>query len=135
MIVSHPSFLPSLPPSLRPFAQVLFPDKDAAEMAAWHEKAKGTLPGEANEIIGKFLARKKMQDKYINQVRRKSWKRREGGRGSGWSADEQIQKLKESRGDSLKGKLPLHYKDRMTNKNQEIIIIVIPHPFLPSIEK
>jgi len=52
-------------------------------MAAWHEKAKGTLPGEANEIISKFLARKNMQDKYINQVRRKSRKRREGGREGG----------------------------------------------------
>lgn len=38
-------------------------------MTAWHGKAKDTLPGEANEIIGKFLARKRMQDKYINQVR------------------------------------------------------------------
>ncbi|GAB5032356.1 anion-transporting atpase [Nannochloropsis oceanica] len=48
--------------------QVLFPDKDAAEMTAWHEKTKSSLPAEANEIISKFLARKKMQDKYINQV-------------------------------------------------------------------
>ncbi|TFJ85453.1 hypothetical protein NSK_002963 [Nannochloropsis salina CCMP1776] len=48
--------------------QVLFPDKDATEMSAWHEKTKATLPGEANEIISKFLARKRMQDKYINQV-------------------------------------------------------------------
>lgn len=44
------------------------PSTDAAEMSSWHAKAKETLPGEANEIIGKFLARKRMQDKYINQV-------------------------------------------------------------------
>lgn len=37
-------------------------------MTAWHGKAKDTLPAEANEIIAKFLARKRMQDKYINQV-------------------------------------------------------------------
>jgi hypothetical protein len=54
-------------------------------MAAWHEKAKGTLPGEANEIISKFLARKKMQDKYINQVRKKKKGKEEtdGGREGG----------------------------------------------------
>ena len=37
-------------------------------MSKWHEGAKSSLPSEANEIIGKFLARKRMQDKYINQV-------------------------------------------------------------------
>ncbi len=40
-------------------------------MTAWHDKTKSSLPVEANEIISKFLARKKMQDKYINQVKEK----------------------------------------------------------------
>jgi len=47
-------------------------------MTAWHEKTKSSLPAEANEIISKFLARKKMQDKYINQVRKA------GEQGDGW---------------------------------------------------
>jgi hypothetical protein len=38
-------------------------------MTSWFDKAKTTLPGEATEIISKFLARKRMQDKYITQVR------------------------------------------------------------------
>ncbi len=45
-------------------------------MTAWHTKARESLPGEANEIIGKFLARKRMQDKYINQVGGWWWRER-----------------------------------------------------------
>jgi hypothetical protein len=37
-------------------------------MATWYDKTKASLPGEAQEIISKCLARKRMQDKYISQV-------------------------------------------------------------------
>lgn len=47
--------------------QVLFPEKDAEELAEWYEGNKDTLPTEAKEICGKMLARKRMQDKYIGQ--------------------------------------------------------------------
>jgi arsenite-transporting ATPase len=47
--------------------QVLFPEKDAEELAEWYSANKDTLPGEANEICAKMLARKRMQDKYIGQ--------------------------------------------------------------------
>ena len=47
--------------------QVLFPEKDAEELAEWYSANKDTLPGEAKEICAKMLARKRMQDKYIGQ--------------------------------------------------------------------
>jgi arsenite/tail-anchored protein-transporting ATPase len=47
--------------------QVLFPEKDAEELAEWYDANKTKLPGEAQEICSKFLARKRMQDKYIGQ--------------------------------------------------------------------
>ena len=37
-------------------------------MEAWYESAKGGLPSEAQELISKTLARKRMQDKYIGQI-------------------------------------------------------------------
>lgn len=47
--------------------QVLFPEKDAEELADWYENNKSKLPEEAQEICTKMLARKRMQDKYIGQ--------------------------------------------------------------------
>merc|ERR1712176_150343 len=47
--------------------QVLFPEKDAEELAEWYEGNKDSLPKEAQEICSKMMARKKMQDKYIGQ--------------------------------------------------------------------
>mmetsp|Transcript_28047 Transcript_28047/g.65846 ORF Transcript_28047/g.65846 Transcript_28047/m.65846 type:complete len:363 (-) Transcript_28047:152-1240(-) len=47
--------------------QVLFPEKDAEELAEWYSGNKDSLPSEAKEICAKMLARKKMQDKYIGQ--------------------------------------------------------------------
>lgn len=47
--------------------QVLFPEKDAEELAEWFEENKAGLPKEAQEICTKMMARKKMQDKYIGQ--------------------------------------------------------------------
>eukprot|EP00536_Pseudo-nitzschia_multiseries_P011780 jgi/Psemu1/68043/estExt_Genemark1.C_4180042 len=47
--------------------QVLFPEKDAEELAEWYSANKDSLPSEAKEICAKMLARKKMQDKYIGQ--------------------------------------------------------------------
>mmetsp|Transcript_14226 Transcript_14226/g.29491 ORF Transcript_14226/g.29491 Transcript_14226/m.29491 type:complete len:356 (-) Transcript_14226:284-1351(-) len=47
--------------------QVLFPEKDAEELDEWYQGCKTTLPKEAQEVCGKLLARKKMQDKYIGQ--------------------------------------------------------------------
>eukprot|EP00934_Nitzschia_sp_Nitz4_P002978 Nitzschia sp. Nitz4//scaffold327_size20599//19490//20752//NITZ4_008638-RA/size20599-augustus-gene-0.6-mRNA-1//-1//CDS//3329547952//2968//frame0 len=47
--------------------QVLFPEKDAEELAEWYQQHKASLPSEAQEICGKMLARKRMQDKYIGQ--------------------------------------------------------------------
>eukprot|EP00566_Odontella_aurita_P020910 CAMPEP_0113561662 /NCGR_PEP_ID=MMETSP0015_2-20120614/20096_1 /TAXON_ID=2838 /ORGANISM="Odontella" /LENGTH=361 /DNA_ID=CAMNT_0000463473 /DNA_START=62 /DNA_END=1147 /DNA_ORIENTATION=+ /assembly_acc=CAM_ASM_000160 len=47
--------------------QVLFPEKDAEELEAWLNSNKAALPREAQEICGKMMARKKMQDKYIGQ--------------------------------------------------------------------
>eukprot|EP01041_Mallomonas_annulata_P000235 gene235-424_t len=48
--------------------QVLFPDKDAEDLAQWYEGAKSGLPTEAQDIIGKTMARKRMQDRYIAQI-------------------------------------------------------------------
>ena len=48
--------------------QVLFPDKDAEDLIEWYGEAKGGLPEEAQELIGKTIARKRMQDRYINQI-------------------------------------------------------------------
>jgi len=45
--------------------QVLFPEKDAEELAEWFETEKGKLSGESAGLIKKLLARKRMQDKYI----------------------------------------------------------------------
>ena len=47
--------------------QVLFPEKDAEELAEWYGKTKASLPAEAQEICSKMMARKRMQDKYIGQ--------------------------------------------------------------------
>lgn len=48
--------------------QVLFPSKDAADLVEWYSDAKSTLPEEAQELISKTIARKKMQDRYISQI-------------------------------------------------------------------
>ena len=48
--------------------QVLFPDKDAADLEEWYTKLKPTLPQDAQDVIGKTLARKRMQDRYIQQI-------------------------------------------------------------------
>jgi len=47
--------------------QVLFPEKDAEELGEWYAQNSQSLPKEAQEICGKMLARKRMQDKYIGQ--------------------------------------------------------------------
>lgn len=47
--------------------QVLFPEKDAEELAEWLDANSSSLPKEAQEICAKMMARKKMQDKYIGQ--------------------------------------------------------------------
>jgi len=47
--------------------QVLFPEKDAEELAEWYDANNASLPTEAREICAKMLARKRMQDKYIGQ--------------------------------------------------------------------
>lgn len=48
--------------------QVLFPDKDAEDLQQWYKSAKDTLPTEAQNIIDKTIARKRMQDRYIAQI-------------------------------------------------------------------
>jgi len=48
--------------------QLLFPEKDAAEMAEWYAGEKDQLSLECKSIVGKMLARKRMQDKYIGQI-------------------------------------------------------------------
>lgn len=48
--------------------QVLFPDKDAEDLVEWHGKNKDKLPQEAKDLIGKTIARKRMQDRYIEQI-------------------------------------------------------------------
>jgi len=48
--------------------QVLFPDKDAEDLVEWYEGCKETLPGEAQNLITKTIARKRMQDRYISQI-------------------------------------------------------------------
>jgi arsenite-transporting ATPase len=48
--------------------QVLFPDKDAEDLVDWYKTAKSTLPTEAQNLISKTIARKRMQDKYISQI-------------------------------------------------------------------
>ena len=35
--------------------QVLFPDKDAADLIEWYKTAKDTLPQEAQDLIGTFI--------------------------------------------------------------------------------
>jgi len=47
--------------------QVLFPEKDAEELEDWMNENKHKLPKEAQDICGKMMARKRMQDKYIGQ--------------------------------------------------------------------
>ncbi|GMI26786.1 hypothetical protein TeGR_g2030 [Tetraparma gracilis] len=47
--------------------QVLFPEKDAEELAEWFEEERPKLSPEAAELCSKMMARKKMQDKYIGQ--------------------------------------------------------------------
>lgn len=48
--------------------QVLFPDKDAEDLVEWHNREKDKLPQEAKDLIGKTIARKRMQDRYIEQI-------------------------------------------------------------------
>lgn len=48
--------------------QVLFPNKDAEDLVEWYGNAKAALPEEAQELIGKTIARKRMQDRYISQI-------------------------------------------------------------------
>ncbi|CAM9929486.1 unnamed protein product, partial [Ectocarpus fasciculatus] len=48
--------------------QVLFPNKDAEDLQEWYDGAKEGLPVEAQELISKTMARKRMQDKYIGQI-------------------------------------------------------------------
>lgn len=48
--------------------QVLFPDQDAEDLVEWYKDAKGTLPDKAQTLIGKTIARKRMQDRYIQQI-------------------------------------------------------------------
>ena len=48
--------------------QVLFPDKDADDLVKWYSTAKDKLPEEAKDLIGKTIARKRMQDRYISQI-------------------------------------------------------------------
>lgn len=48
--------------------QVLFPDKDAEDLVEWYSEAEKTLPSEAQDLIRKTIARKRMQDKYISQI-------------------------------------------------------------------
>lgn len=48
--------------------QVLFPDKDAEDLMDWYRGAKESLPEEAQNIISKTMARKRMQDRYIAQI-------------------------------------------------------------------
>lgn len=48
--------------------QVLFPDKDATDLTAWYQEEEPKLSTEAKDLLGKLLARKRMQDKYVNQI-------------------------------------------------------------------
>jgi len=48
--------------------QVLFPDKDAEDLVEWYKNTKDSLPMEAQNLIGKTIARKRMQDRYISQI-------------------------------------------------------------------
>jgi arsenite-transporting ATPase len=48
--------------------QVLFPDQDAEDLVDWYKDAKETLPDKAQTLIGKTIARKRMQDRYIQQI-------------------------------------------------------------------
>jgi arsenite-transporting ATPase len=48
--------------------QVLFPDKDAEDLVEWQAKEGHKLPQEAKDLIGKTIARKRMQDRYISQI-------------------------------------------------------------------
>lgn len=48
--------------------QVLFPEKDAEDINEWYQGTKETLPVEAQEVISKSIARKRMQDRYISQI-------------------------------------------------------------------
>lgn len=48
--------------------QVLFPDEDAEDLVDWYKDAKTTLPDKAQTLIGKTIARKRMQDRYIQQI-------------------------------------------------------------------
>jgi arsenite-transporting ATPase len=48
--------------------QVLFPDKDAEDLVEWYAKTKDSLPEEAQDLISKTIARKRMQDGYIAQI-------------------------------------------------------------------
>jgi arsenite-transporting ATPase len=48
--------------------QVLFPDKDAEDLVEWQAREGHKLPQEAKDLIGKTIARKRMQDRYISQI-------------------------------------------------------------------
>uniref|UniRef100_A0A7S2AZ07 ATPase ASNA1 homolog n=1 Tax=Florenciella parvula TaxID=236787 RepID=A0A7S2AZ07_9STRA len=48
--------------------QVLFPDKDATQLTEWYEEEKPKLSETSQDLLSKLLARKRMQDKYVNQI-------------------------------------------------------------------
>mmetsp|Transcript_22733 Transcript_22733/g.51002 ORF Transcript_22733/g.51002 Transcript_22733/m.51002 type:complete len:159 (+) Transcript_22733:2-478(+) len=48
--------------------QVLFPNQDAEDLVDWYKGAKDALPEEAQSIISKTISRKRMQDRYIQQI-------------------------------------------------------------------
>lgn len=48
--------------------QVLFPDKDAEDLKEWYDVARDKLEPEAQDLIDKTIARKRMQDRYIAQI-------------------------------------------------------------------
>ena len=50
------------------YIKVLFPEKDAEDLKVWFDGAKNGLPDEAQNIISKTIARKRMQDRYISQI-------------------------------------------------------------------
>jgi len=48
--------------------QVLFPDQMVEDLQGWFEGAKADMGPECKSIVSKFLARKRMQDKYLGQI-------------------------------------------------------------------
>mmetsp|Transcript_9876 Transcript_9876/g.29036 ORF Transcript_9876/g.29036 Transcript_9876/m.29036 type:complete len:376 (-) Transcript_9876:57-1184(-) len=48
--------------------QCLFPEQMVDDLESWYETARADLSTECNSIVSKFLARKRMQDKYVGQI-------------------------------------------------------------------